>query len=128
MIGLRDIQAPASAKAGETVNLSINYELLSPIGRDVTVFVHALDAQGGLVAQDDHTPFGGAYPTSLWDAGECAREGFALKIPPSFSGPLTLYTGWYDAAGRLAATTAFDAKMPRYQNDIVDIARVEVAP
>lgn len=126
VIGLRAVQAPAAARAGATINMRVDYELLAPIARDATVFVHALDAQGALVAQDDHAPFGGDYPASLWDAGECAREGFALKIPPGFSGPLTFYTGWYDATGRLAATTAFDAKTPRYKDDIVDIARVEV--
>ena len=126
VIGLRAVQPPTTAKAGESVTLRVNYELLAPISRDVTVFVHALDAQGALVAQDDHSPFGGAYPASLWGAGECAREGFALKIPAGFSGPVTLYTGWYDTAGRLVATTAHDVKTPRYKDDIVDIARVEV--
>jgi hypothetical protein len=38
--------------------------------KDYTVFVHLLDAGGGIVAQNDSLPQAGAFPTTLWRAGD----------------------------------------------------------
>jgi hypothetical protein len=40
----------------------------------VTVFLHLLDEDGRLAAQADGDPLGGAYPLSIWEAGEAATE------------------------------------------------------
>jgi len=50
---------------------------------DYTVFIHALDAGGNIVAQVDRQPQDGNYPTSLWDAGEQVRDEYALTLPAS---------------------------------------------
>lgn len=42
--------------------------------RDYTVFVHALDAAGKLVGQNDSKPARDSYPTTLWDAGETIQD------------------------------------------------------
>ncbi|MCX6018368.1 MAG: DUF2142 domain-containing protein [Chloroflexi bacterium] len=126
-IALRDVLAPAQHPAGTPLQVQVNYELLLPLTRDAVVFVHATDANGKLVAQDDHAPLAGAYPTSLWDPGDCARETFTLALPQDFSGPLHLSTGWYDAAGRLRATTAVDPQQPTFADDIVPIANINIA-
>lgn len=125
-IGLRDIDLPETASPGQPLRVGINYDLLAPLSRDAQVFVHALDAQGKLVAQDDHAPFGGTYPSNLWDPGDCARERFTLNIPADFSGSLQLVTGWYDAVGRLRATTAFDAAQPELPDGLAPVGRVVV--
>ncbi len=125
-IGLRDVTAPASATAGQPLEVAINFDVLRRMDRSATVFVHALDASGALVAQDDHAPFGGAYPSNLWDPGDCARERFSLNVPATFSGTVTLYTGWYDADGRLRATTAFDPAKPEFDNGLVNVGTVSV--
>lgn len=62
--------------------------------RDYTLFVHVLNAAGELIAQADGPPFGGEYPTTLWDAGERVRDSRALALPP---GAATLRVGWYHA-------------------------------
>jgi 4-amino-4-deoxy-L-arabinose transferase-like glycosyltransferase len=127
-LGLRDVALPQAVKPGETLSVRVNYEMLAPIDRDATVFVHALDAAGKLVAQDDHLPARGALPTNLMDPGECARETFALPIPAGARGELRLVTGWYDSAGRFVATTAFekDPDRRRFQDDLVNIGRVDI--
>lgn len=125
-IGLRDVTAPARATAGQPLEVAINFDVLRRLDRSATVFVHALDAAGALVAQDDHAPFGGAYPSNLWDPGECVRERFSLNMPATFSGTVTLYTGWYDAGGRLRATTAFDRERPEFSNGLVNVGNVTV--
>lgn len=57
---------------GRTVNLTWRAE--SRIPEPLTVFVHALDAAGEIVAQHDGQPHGGSYPTQLWDAGEVISD------------------------------------------------------
>lgn len=131
-IGLRDTAVPSTTTPGSALIVTANYDLLTPLARDATVFVHALDAAGALVAQDDHAPFHGDYPSNLWDPGDCAHETFVLNIPQTAQGKLRLVTGWYDAAGRLRATTAFerdpaDTRKPRpLADDLAEIGDVFV--
>jgi hypothetical protein len=122
-IGLRDVTLPVSATAGAPLRIAVNYELLAPTMRDATVFVHALDPEGGLVAQDDHVPANGTYPLSLWDAGQCAREVFTLNIPAAARGPLRIVTGWYDTQGRLRATRP---TAPAPTDDLIELGQVDV--
>ncbi len=126
-IALRDVSAPTSFAAGDPLPVRIHFELLQPIPRDAVVFLHATGPDGALIAQDDHAPLSGAYPTSLWDPGDCARENFTLNLPPDFTGPLQLWTGWYDSAGRLRATSAIDPQHPQFADDRVPIATVQVS-
>src|SRR5437867_460538 len=48
--------------------------------RDYTAFVHVLDAQNQIVAQEDSPPRQGSYPTSLWDAGEVVDDPHPLSF------------------------------------------------
>jgi hypothetical protein len=127
-IGLRDVVVPPAASAGQAVNISVALESLRETARDATLFVHALDTDGKLVAQRDQPPFGGQNPTNLWTPGECAHETVKLALPAAVSGRLRIVAGLYDAAGRLPATSAFNAQQPRFQDDVVELGRIEVAP
>jgi hypothetical protein len=53
------------------------------LARDVTVFVHLLDATGAIVAQGDAPPVGGHYGTSQWAPGEIVRDRHALVRAPA---------------------------------------------
>lgn len=70
-----------------------------------TLFVHALDVAGNLIAQADTEPLGGQYPTSIWDAGEMVPMDVLLALPP---GTASVRIGWYrwDTGTRLPATEA----------------------
>ncbi|MCS7056455.1 MAG: glycosyltransferase family 39 protein [Thermoflexales bacterium] len=107
-IWLRDAQLPAQVRPGETVHIHLTYEMIHPTDRRGTAFLHLLDADGRLVAQDDHAPLNGEYPTDLWDAGECVRESFRLTIPPDARGTLRVATGFYAADGSRFETGAPD--------------------
>jgi 4-amino-4-deoxy-L-arabinose transferase-like glycosyltransferase len=97
-IWLRDVQLPSQASAGETLTATLLYEMVQPNGIAGTAFVHVLDASGKPIAQDDHAPQGGDYPTHLWDAGECVRESFRMTLPQDAAGPLRVVTGFYSTA------------------------------
>ena len=65
---------------------------------NLTAFVHLLAADGAILAQDDHQPTAGRYPTSLWRPGEGSLETYTLHVPANApAGPLTLITGLYHA-------------------------------
>ncbi len=120
-IGLRQIVAPQEARAGGAITVMLTYEMWNNNGREARAFVHALDAAGGLIAQDDHAPSGGFYPTDFWRPGECATESFNLRLPANAPGALRLVTGFYDARTQQRFVTGTP-------NDVVGIGDVRVAP
>jgi hypothetical protein len=81
--------------------------------------VHVLDASGKPIAQDDHVPQRGNYPTDLWDAGECVRESFTMDIPQDVTGPLRVVTGFYDAGGQ-----RFNTGTP---DNLIELGEVQIA-
>lgn len=60
---------------------------------DATIFLHALNDQGGLAAQDDGRPWGGRYPTFIWDAGETVATRHRLAI--ARADDVNLFVGMY---------------------------------
>ncbi len=102
---------PANIRFGETITLRafmlaqqdsgarITVYWASPAKptRDYTLFVHVLDAAGNIRAQTDTPPRGGAYPTSLWDAGEIVHDDLTLTLPADLPpGEYRVAIGWYE--------------------------------
>lgn len=54
--------------------LTLHWQALAPMAQDYTTFVHFVDAQGNLIAQQDGQPQDGAYPTSVWAVGETVLD------------------------------------------------------
>jgi hypothetical protein len=116
----------ARARPGETLRLTLSWETLAPADADYTVLVHLMDEQGHPLAQADGQPLGGAYPTTLWDAGERIADerliALGTDIPP---GEYRLAVGWYLLATgeRLPATDATGTRLP---NDMAVLQTVRV--
>ena len=66
-------------RQGEIMRLTLYWQARQPVPHDYTVFVHALDANNGLIAQRDQQPLGGFYPTSLWQPGEIIADRYELS-------------------------------------------------
>jgi hypothetical protein len=84
---------------GSTFSLTVVWQAQQPLATDYTAFAHLVDKGGQGWAGDDHQPYNGLYPTSLWGAGEMVREPFTLTVPAD--APPGLYgvqVGWYDPA------------------------------
>jgi 4-amino-4-deoxy-L-arabinose transferase-like glycosyltransferase len=96
-ITLTGFDAVSKVKRSENLKLSLLWQSEKYIQRDYTLFVHALDNAGRIVAQTDVQPRGGAYPTSIWDASEFVPDEITLAIPPDARGTLRVVIGWYDA-------------------------------
>jgi len=88
-------RTPPPTAAGATARGLLTWRARTRPERDATVFVQALGPNGP-IAQWDSQPVGGAYPTSLWPAGEVVEDAFALTIPAATPpGDYPLIAGMY---------------------------------
>ncbi len=85
-----------------SLRLKTHWQALQPIAEDFTIFVHLLDENGDLIAQQDAQPQGGRYPTSIWDVGEVVVDEANFTFPPDAQ-PTQIGIGLYrlDTLGRL---------------------------
>ncbi|MSQ23083.1 MAG: hypothetical protein EXR58_00805 [Chloroflexi bacterium] len=87
-VGIADVN-----RIGDAVELTWR-ALVKPF-RSYTVFVHALDTQGNIVAQHDSPPMNGSYPTALWDLDEIVRDVHPLGSDLRLASSLEI--GLYDS-------------------------------
>jgi hypothetical protein len=69
----------------DSLTLVLYWQDIARFERDYTVFVHAVDSNGQILAQVDLEPQAGNYPTSLWDVGEEIRDEYVLTLKASSS-------------------------------------------
>jgi hypothetical protein len=62
-------------------DLRLYWEALTLVDRDYTVFMHLLDANGAIIAQDDAPPGDPFFPTSTWLPGEVIVDNHHLALP-----------------------------------------------
>lgn len=102
-IELERAALPTASAAGQPVAYTLVWRAYAPVAHDYTVFVHLLDAEGQLVANDDGQPLGALFPTSVWEPGEIVSDIRALPadLPP---GDYRVEVGLYrlDTGERLA--------------------------
>lgn len=73
-----------------------NWDPFPPSPAGHTAFVHAVDADGEVVARVDAAPFDGAHPTGAWTPGAVWPLRHSLAISPSATpGESRLLAGWH---------------------------------
>ena len=93
---------------------------------DYTAFVHLIDEDGNLVAQDDHPPLMGEYRTSFWTRGDVIRDTYNLALDASqLPCACTLQVGLYDPAAKVRVP-AYDGLGGRFEDDAVVAGGVTV--
>ncbi|MBN1486686.1 MAG: hypothetical protein JW981_03525, partial [Anaerolineae bacterium] len=99
--------APASARAGETLEVITYWRVDTPPGRPLSLMLHLLDASGAGVAVGD----GLGVPVNQWQAGDVIAQRHPLQIPGEAEGEAVLVTGayWLDAMDRLASEDGQDS-------------------
>jgi len=65
---------------GETLFLTLYWQALQPMSQDYTTFIHILAEDGSLLTQQDSQPHHGAYPTSIWAAGEIVADSKQIDL------------------------------------------------
>lgn len=88
---------------GADLLVTLWWEAVQAPDRDYVIFLHLLDEQGTLAAQDDSMPAGGASPTTVWQAGDIIRDEHRLQ---NTAGAKDILIGVYapQSGERLAAT------------------------
>jgi hypothetical protein len=127
-IGLLDARASAVVTAGRPLTVSLTWRALAAGLPDRTVFVHLVDASGVPVSQVDAQPRAGAYPTSVWSAGEIVPDVLTLPLgnatPP---GDYTLVAGMYDPLTQQRMPVV-DRDGLRLADDMIVLQHVKVIP
>ena len=82
---------------GGSLKVYLYWQSIGTPPRDVTAFVHLLDASGVLRAQSDSAPRNGTYPTSVWTPGEIILDSRTLTLPTDAPpGAYHLEVGMYE--------------------------------
>jgi hypothetical protein len=83
-------------RPGGELCVELNWESMATPSGDYTVFVHLVDAQGRLVAQNDQPPRAGFAPTSGWAVGELVSDAHGLILPADLAaGDYVVRAGMY---------------------------------
>lgn len=91
---------------GDVVPVTLFWEADAPPER-YKVFLHLMDDEGSLVAQNDAEPRGDLSPTFIWSVGETVTDRHGVYLPPHLPpGVYRLMAGMYrgDTGERLALT------------------------
>lgn len=94
------------------IEIVLMWQAIEQPQADYRVFVQVRGAQGDVAAYVDGEPRGGAYPTSVWSAGENVSDTITIEratLPP---GSYEVYAGLLDADGdRLLTLDGRDAAL-----------------
>jgi 4-amino-4-deoxy-L-arabinose transferase-like glycosyltransferase len=93
---------PDEVRTGETLPVTLFWEVLAPVGRDYRLRLSLVAADARPLA-DATLPPASEYPTSRWRPGERLRSQLDLPIPADApGGPARLRIQFVDAAGQPA--------------------------
>lgn len=93
-----DLAADAVAP-GQAVALDLYWQAVSTPATNAKVFVHVVNAEGRIVAQEDRIPANWQRPTTGWSEGEVVVDSYAFALPGELPpGEYTVYVGMYDEA------------------------------
>ena len=85
-------------KAGDSLSVMLYWKALARMETSYTVFVHLLDAESRVQAQEDRLPAGGNRPTTGWVPGEVIEDSYSLNLKPDVApGDYALEVGAYNA-------------------------------
>ena len=80
-IRLLGFKSTGGTRAGQKLEFTAFWQCLGPVDESYKVFLHLVDKQGRLLAQQDGEPVTGFYPTNHWKAGEIVRDQYSISFP-----------------------------------------------
>ena len=103
----------AVTQSGSTLEIDLSWRVLQTLLPPHAIFVHVVDADGTIIAQQDgapHTAIGPA-PTGSWLPDEWLVTQHRVALPPSWAMPVQVRVGLYlpTTEARLPATVAGEA-------------------
>ncbi len=92
-----DLSAETVAPGGE-FTLTLYWHALTEMETGYTVFTHLVAPDSSMSGQRDNPPVNGAYPTTLWVAGEVVADTYTIAVRPDAApGTHRLEVGMYVA-------------------------------
>ena len=119
--------AEEAIQAGDMVRLDLFWQTDEPLAERYSIFVHLVDDEGRLVAQQDSEPMGGFQPTNRWLAKEIVHDRAGVLLPTDLAaGEYHLLVGMYrpESGERLPATVAGTPEPS--STDSIPLATIEV--
>ncbi len=90
------VESSQPAPRGDRARIVLVWRADQNIRARYVAFIHLVDAQDRIVAQDDHEPANGWFRTDRWDAGAVTPDRFTLELPPDLlAGEYRIATGFY---------------------------------
>jgi len=122
---LRGWLLTGEARPSNTLDLRLTWHALGRQNRNWTVFIHLVDVNERIVAQNDAQPQAGVFPMKQWVAGDWIEDRHALVLPAGIApGSYALRVGLFDPrTGRRAAV--FDQK-GKLAGDYVAVGQVRI--
>ncbi len=120
-VTLQGFDLEGAPRPGVTLRLRMHWQVEAGLEADYTVFLHLLDAEGGIAQQWDGPPVGGWYPTSFWDPGETVLDEHALPLRAGLApGTYRLIGGLYRADGARLITER--------GRDFIELVSIQIQP
>jgi Dolichyl-phosphate-mannose-protein mannosyltransferase len=122
---LRGWQLNGPTRAGDTPELTLTWHALGRQNRNWTVFIHLVDAQEQIVAEDNRPPQDDAFPMLQWVAGDWIEDRHPLALPASLApGEYRIRVGlFYPRTDRRAGVYSQRGTL---RGDYLDIGRMIV--
>jgi arylsulfatase A-like enzyme len=112
--------SPPTAKAGDTVEVSLILHGLAPVPPGWRLFTHFIGSDGRRI-NADHEPLEGLYPVGRIKPGQWLRDRVRVTLPAAWpAGPLAVDVGLWRREGRAPA------RGPHSQADAVRAATVQI--
>ncbi|HEU4322663.1 MAG TPA: hypothetical protein VFS21_05895 [Roseiflexaceae bacterium] len=122
---LRGWQA-AKAQPGEALTVTLMWHARGRQNRDWSVFLHLIDSQENILAEDNGPPASGVFPMTQWVAGDWIEDPRRLVLPPDLApGVYTLRAGLWDQNGTGERAAQYNQR-GRLAGDLLILGTVEV--
>ncbi len=93
------VESGEPAARGDRARIVLTWRADQNIRERYVAFIHLVDTQDRIVAQDDREPAKGWFRTDQWNAGDVTPDRFTLELPADLpAGEYRIATGFYRAS------------------------------
>jgi hypothetical protein len=125
-VELRGWRLDGPQRPGAVVDVTLIWYATARQGHDWVVFIHLVDPQGRIIAEDNRPPRDGAFPMTQWAVGDWVEDRHPVRLPADLApGAYTLRAGLYDPQQRGRRAGVYDQR-DELRGDALDLGRIMV--
>ncbi len=113
-------------RPGGVLGLRSFWQVDAPLADNLYIFVHLINASGGVPTQRDAPPWQGRFPTGTWRAGTLVVDANDVYLPPGLApGSYRVVIGMFDPASGVRPSVTFnDTPVPTGEYEVATITVV----